>query len=308
MQNQQTDHTEQPIEGPIGPSLVVRGATGPRTELGKRKASRNGMKHAILSEAILIKGESKTAYKKLLSGLREAFQPFGAAEELLVEDLATNRWRRRRLLLAEGAQIQKAREFFRQDRYDGAYESAKELARAERFSQEGLIHEIHNPIVLERCLDLLSQLRTRIEENGFNHETDSDFLDVVYGEHGPNPLRDDVYDVYRIWLLISRFTEEERERKGLGSVEDCRKKVIGQIEWEIRRLKTYKKRRSLLETERTELEIVSRSIPEARELERFVRYEAHLSREFDRTLNQLDRMQRKRMGQPPPPCIDVKLQ
>jgi len=74
------------------------------------------------------------------------------------------------------------------------------------------------------------------------------------------------------------------------------------------RLKTYRKKRSSMETERTQLEIVTRGIPEARELERFVRYEAYLSREFDRTLNQLDQMQRKRMGQPATPCIDVKLQ
>jgi hypothetical protein len=38
--------------------------------------------------------------------------------------------------------------------------------------------------------------------------------------------------------------------------------------------------------------------PHLPDMDSFVRYEAHLSREFDRTLNQLERAQRLRLGQP----------
>jgi hypothetical protein len=42
-------------------------------------------------------------------------------------------------------------------------------------------------------------------------------------------------------------------------------------------------------------------------LERVIRYEAHLSREFDRTLNQLERLQRMRLGYPVAPPINVQI-
>ena len=38
-----------------------------------------------------------------------------------------------------------------------------------------------------------------------------------------------------------------------------------------------------------------------------LRYETHLSREIDRILNRLERLQRMRKGQPLPPQVDVKI-
>jgi len=42
-------------------------------------------------------------------------------------------------------------------------------------------------------------------------------------------------------------------------------------------------------------------------LDRLLRYEASLERTFDRTLNQLERLQRMRLGQPVPPPVKVEL-
>ncbi len=41
-------------------------------------------------------------------------------------------------------------------------------------------------------------------------------------------------------------------------------------------------------------------------LDRLLRYEAVLDRSFDRTLNQLERMQRVRLGQPVLPKLEVR--
>jgi hypothetical protein len=38
-----------------------------------------------------------------------------------------------------------------------------------------------------------------------------------------------------------------------------------------------------------------------------MRYEAHLGREFDRTLQQIERLRRIKTGQPTPAPIEVKL-
>ena len=48
-------------------------------------------------------------------------------------------------------------------------------------------------------------------------------------------------------------------------------------------------------------------VPPQDAMDRLVRYEAHLGREFDRILNQLERVQRMRRGQPAPPTLNVNV-
>ena len=66
-------------------------------------------------------------------------------------------------------------------------------------------------------------------------------------------------------------------------------------------------KRAKIESERTKLEILRRSVPDSSGLDRLLRYEASLERTFDRALNQLERLQRMRRGQPVAPRIDVNV-
>jgi hypothetical protein len=49
------------------------------------------------------------------------------------------------------------------------------------------------------------------------------------------------------------------------------------------------------------------SVPSAPVLERLIRYEVMLERSFDRTLGQLDRLQRMRLGHPVPPPVKLEV-
>jgi hypothetical protein len=53
----------------------IRESTSPRTEIGKKRSSRNAIKFGILSRATLLRCESRSDYQSLLEGLREALQP-----------------------------------------------------------------------------------------------------------------------------------------------------------------------------------------------------------------------------------------
>ena len=83
--------------------------------------------------------------------------------------------------------------------------------------------------------------------------------------------------------------------------------MLNGIDGEIRHLKRYQKSRASIESDRTKLEILRRNVPDPSRLDRLLRYEASLERAFDRALNQLERLQRMRLGQPVTPRIDVNV-
>lgn len=55
------------------------------------------------------------------------------------------------------------------------------------------------------------------------------------------------------------------------------------------------------------LDLLAMHIPTDLHLDRFLRYESSLERAFDRTLNQLERLQRMRRGQAAQPQINVNV-
>jgi hypothetical protein len=52
-------------------------ATGPRTDVGKHRSSRNSIKHGIFSEATLLKGESRAEFESLRIRLLDTLRPEG---------------------------------------------------------------------------------------------------------------------------------------------------------------------------------------------------------------------------------------
>jgi hypothetical protein len=65
----------------------------------------NAMKHGILSRLAVLAHEDQTEFSDLLAALLDEHQPAGMTERHLIEELATIIWRKRRVLLAEGAKI-----------------------------------------------------------------------------------------------------------------------------------------------------------------------------------------------------------
>ena len=65
----------------------------------------NAMKHGILSRLAVLPHEDSVEFADLLTALLEEHRPGGVTERHLIEELATIIWRKRRVLLAEGANI-----------------------------------------------------------------------------------------------------------------------------------------------------------------------------------------------------------
>ena len=65
----------------------------------------NAMKHGILSRLAVLAHEDHAEFADLLAALIDEHRPGGMTERHLIEELATIIWRKRRVLLAEGAKI-----------------------------------------------------------------------------------------------------------------------------------------------------------------------------------------------------------
>jgi hypothetical protein len=67
----------------------------------------NALKHGILSRYTVLSHESHADYESLVNALMDEHLPAGATEQHLIEELASVIWRKRRVLQAEGATINK---------------------------------------------------------------------------------------------------------------------------------------------------------------------------------------------------------
>ena len=68
-------------------------STGPRTDEGKARASRNRLRHGFFSAAVVLEGEDRAAYDALLDELVAEHRPLTATEMLCVQRVADCTWK-----------------------------------------------------------------------------------------------------------------------------------------------------------------------------------------------------------------------
>jgi hypothetical protein len=278
-----------------------RGASGPRTAQGKQRSKLNAVKHGIFAKVVLPNGESRLQYESLLRDFFEDLKPQGRLEELLVEKLVMLSWRHKRVIEAEIAEIRDKTEFLEWEEMNQELLRQKELYIPPYNPR--LIHYTENPEILEKCLILLEDLKKQLEVRGFEKESDFAVLERIYGAGGPLVT---LFDIYCLYYNESQIPEEERQRKQLAdSPAACKERVLQSIGYEINRLKNYQEIRESVISQRTTLARIRQRIAHSPDLDRLLRYEASIERSFDRTLNQLERLQRMRLGQPASPTVQV---
>lgn len=72
-------------------------STGPKTSEGKAAVRYNAIKHGLLSQDVILRGEDEAALRELDELLRDQLQPVGELESMLVDRIVANHWRLRRL-------------------------------------------------------------------------------------------------------------------------------------------------------------------------------------------------------------------
>ncbi|HET8922245.1 MAG TPA: hypothetical protein VFN26_04530 [Candidatus Acidoferrum sp.] len=257
---------------------------------------------------VLLKEEPRAEFDSLLRGLQSDLKPEGTLEGLLVDNLAAISWRKRRLLIAEGAEIRKGTEFIEWEAKRQRDDEAANISFLD-VQCSGLVSQITNPKVLEKCLDLLQRLHKEIEEGGFDEKEDKAILARLYGDSGGfGGVENSLFDVYSscVSTANSHASAHEGGEVMFLSPAACKYKFFHFLNKEITRLQRYKKERAHIESNKMEIEWLRANVPDASQLDRLLRYETTLQRDFDRTLSQLERLQRMRLGQPVLPKLEVQ--
>jgi hypothetical protein len=170
----------------------------------------------------------------------------------------------------------------------------------------GLIHDIKKPKILAKCIALLSELQESFRNKGFLSD-DTITLKTIYGERSLTYSHDDLFEHYNTWKFHFDFPPKLSRLENFPPRKECKRLVMEEIDEELTRLKDLESKQASIEDSRAQAESLSRSVPENSTLDRLFRYETHLNRDFDRTLVQIERLQRMRLGQPVPPPINVNL-
>ena len=86
---------------------------------------------------------------------------------------------------------------------------------------------------------------------------------------------------------------------------DAAESMVSMLDEKIEALASMRYRRMIRDENRNRLEAVTALVPGQEVTDRLQRYEGSLERSFDRTLSQLERLQRLRKGQPVLPALKV---
>jgi len=94
---------------------------GVKTAEGRAMTKLNALKHGLLSQEVLLEGESDKNLSELEDGLLNELQPQGELERILVDRMVSGMWRLKRVLVIEKANM----EYEYHGRIDGMYPDSK---------------------------------------------------------------------------------------------------------------------------------------------------------------------------------------
>ena len=277
-----------------------RRSTGPKTPQGKARSRLNALQHGLLAREAVLQGFWIKESPRELEALHRQFwrqcAPVGALEEMLVEQIVTCCWRKRRVLRAESGEIA-------QSVGEGVCER-----RRHRAGQRARFEETRG---------MLGESKLKMSTAGLDYMTETleaVCADIVATGKLTGAMRAELIRVFGVdpdgaaveLAMLEKWRQNNPERlKAAALKAKYEEDVLGFIAG---RLELYGYLRAAVEVqERTEEEERRRAsvLPSGESVERILRYESALDRQLFRLLRQLERWQRMRMaGKMPKPAAE----
>ena len=237
----------------------------------------NAMKHGILSRLAVLPHEDAGEFGDLLAALVEEHQPAGATEMHLVEELAAIIWRKRRVLMAEGANINQG--------LKGSARNAEDVIPAAAPFELGLSGKNTD---LRDLMDMTPE-EVAEQQRDTRHDLEAtQKATAILNRGGANAydkaLRALLPDSREWWEQYVEEEEYPATAEGLSDfIREHLEPVCMSMEKEARHHEAIK----------------SQALGEglqAYRLEKLNRYETHLDRKFERTLAMILKLKQLRIG------------
>ena len=281
----------------------VLGETGGQSVKRWPRSKYNAITHGIFGPVVLEGCESAKEYDRLVRSLRENWQPEGVQEELLVEQLAALYWRRRRVYEAEHAEILRGMEAVRSENQARQEDEFRRVDTPVTQFDGGLLRYAHNPLIIHRCVEILKDWRESLAEHQLDCELGYNILLQIYGFEDLMIPRGDLPVVYSI--IVEQRESAGESRKGRRLARKLKRGLLKHIHREIERLVQLEEKVRKQQNERLSCEARTHMVPMVSE--RLMRYDTTLSRDIQRTMIQLEHLQRRRRGEGDLPPIQLDI-
>jgi hypothetical protein len=276
-----------------GPKIVINGAAGSNGAKRKGVGKWNALKHGILSRSVVVQNgdpeETQKAFDFLHSSLRDDLKPESVLEEILVEKIAVCYWRLRRVLRSEAGEIE---------------ESQGDNTTPLRPSLLRLLSEEQRREQIREHSDGLNALIYKLDELSSHVRTDNCISTDEFGAlermFGPElPLMVNAKRILRALGLIrsGEARVNTLASKDPSSAEELKREVLRLISEHTEFLEEERKKKLTEELQKAEVRARIMSAPGSEAIDRLIRYQVTLEKEFYRAIQQLERQQRMRKGE-----------
>ena len=293
-------------------------STGPKTAGGKATASRNAIKHGLLAREIVIDAgegaESREEFETVLLTLTDQFDPNGPLKHMLVEKIAVAYWRLRRAHRYEVGLIRHS--------LDNATESYyADERQSPTFRQP--VHVVLPPDTrpVNRPDDRIDAEIRQVQQR--YRQCESDRKKLARMQRNGADLKA-VYDRENDWNALYNALPEEIEELDDESPAGIRQAAreagwtnediweffrdrcaeqLPRLENEVRKLEKEKERNALALQVRKKLGC----LPAGHDLDKLLKYEGAIERQFYKAIDQLERLQRLRAGDSVPAPLNIDL-
>jgi hypothetical protein len=256
--------------------LITRDQVAPVATAGNYEPVRfNAMKHGILSRLAVLAHEDHAEFADLLAALLDEHRPGGMTERHLIEELATIIWRKRRVLLAEGAKINEG--------LKSAVNSAASVIKSAAPFQRGIGGENAD---LREFMDGTPEEIAERQRDAALDLAATQKAAAILRKGGPNAYtkaRRGLIQESRDWW-DEHVAEEEHPATAEGLAEFIRDSLEPIC---------YRMAREAQFTPAIKAQTLGEGL-QAHRLEKLNRYETHLDRKFERTLAMLLKLKQLR--------------
>lgn len=277
-------------------------STGPITKNGKAIVSKNAVKHGIFTNDLVIeKGdgkEKKEEYAELLNNLIDCLNPQGQLEYLLVEKIAVDFWRLRRVLRFEMASIRNYLDSATDDFYSKVDEEEEIVNKTRSDLEKDKRNFLSDIEWNEHYIKCLNKGIVKFNEEewigeGLESNIEDDFYMIIGDNDTNNLLSEDELGKYENGELKFEEIKDIFERVGYDDnkisqklIEELKKLNDG-YKHNILKIEKEKRRNKMQE----EVNIKIKSLPSDESSEKVLKYEKAIQKSIFQNLAVLKKLQ-----------------